>query len=756
MSVFSKSDNYVKKPKRNTFDMSFQNNLTAKFGALYPVLCKEVIPGDSFRIKPTFALKFMPMYFPVQTRMKAYLHFFYVRNRNLWKDWMDFIGKTKSDLEPPYIDFKGETPVSGSLSDHLGLPTVMYGGVDVDDPDYGSEATFYIQLSLGNVVMSGSGYDLYAVYYLYPSENPSLMSIQDYLEAAFVDGIGSLNVSSGYLSVTDLSRAVLLFSFLEVPVRDSLLYNSKISVATDVYYTLYQRNVGEIPITVLGYLCLFDSDGNYVGYVAPVLSGTNYVYDLGSANYLDGHSFAEVDRFGFASVYTFPDETSYILGSTFLENYPSTVTSYSEVDYGDDGDIFGSNSGYRDINTQNSPYYDSSQTQDENAPQIKVSALPYRAYESIYNAFFRNPQNNPFVVDGVEEYNKYIPSREGGAESIDHFPLRYRNWESDFLTSALPSPQQGTAPLVGISATGAMTFADEDGNTYSAQAEFSADGNTITGFKVTSKEMPNGNLRALVDMATSGIGINDLRNVNSLQRWLETNIRRGYKYKDQLMSHYGVKATFDELDMPEFIGGCSQDIMVNQISQTSESANTPLGTYGGQASAIGTCHSVTKYCDEHGFIIGLMSIVPVPNYSQLLPKFFLKNLTLDYFFPEFGHIGMQPIKYDEICPVQSFNASKVSGTNEMNTVFGYQRAWYDYLASVDEVHGDFRTSLRNFLINRVFKDAPELSKEFLLVDPDQVNEVFNYTEDTDKILGQIYFDIKAKRPIPMFGVPRIE
>ena len=93
-NVFAQSKEPVNQPKRNTFDLAFQNNLSMEFGKLYPVFCKEVVPGDSLRIKPTFGLRFMPMTFPVQTRMQANLHFFYVRTRNLWKDFPDFIGDT--------------------------------------------------------------------------------------------------------------------------------------------------------------------------------------------------------------------------------------------------------------------------------------------------------------------------------------------------------------------------------------------------------------------------------------------------------------------------------------------------------------------------------------------------------------------------------------------------------------------------------------------------------------------------------------
>ena len=85
-------------PKRNTYDLSFVNNATFKFGQLTPVFCKEVISGDSFSITPTFGLRYMPMVFPIQTDMRATLHFFYVRNRNLWKDWVDMSVNANNSL----------------------------------------------------------------------------------------------------------------------------------------------------------------------------------------------------------------------------------------------------------------------------------------------------------------------------------------------------------------------------------------------------------------------------------------------------------------------------------------------------------------------------------------------------------------------------------------------------------------------------------------------------------------------------------
>lgn len=75
-NVFKRQQDINNNPKRNKFDMSFQNNLTMQFGGCYPVMMQEVLPGDSISIKPTFGFSWMPLVFPVQTRIKSYLHFF--------------------------------------------------------------------------------------------------------------------------------------------------------------------------------------------------------------------------------------------------------------------------------------------------------------------------------------------------------------------------------------------------------------------------------------------------------------------------------------------------------------------------------------------------------------------------------------------------------------------------------------------------------------------------------------------------------
>lgn len=763
-NIFNLSNDRTPDVDRNTYDHSFQNNLTMKMGVLYPVFCKEVLPGDSIDIQPTFALEAMPMIFPVQTRTRINLHFFYCRNRPAYEDFMNFIGNTDDPANPadmPYIDTAynfDNICKTGSLGDYMGLPTVSYGDyrdsyvISMSNASDNFTPTFEpYSLSLGgkNQLVAGAKLQLSKSDTVLPAAALGAFFGELIAQDDEIKAIGTQVRVRDIITPQTLAIAFDPEKFGAFPAKMNVRYKLAFVKRDGVGDSATRLVVGVAPVSPeipveLDYL---------------FSNGVRRAYYNVDNRYIDPDSVFDVefDPAVVNEIYLFAefvassaDKTEYYgMYSSYVGSRWKGTFSYkisTRVDVLD----------YQDLTPETSPYYDSK----NNSTGLKINALPFRHYEAIYNTFYRDSRNNPLMVNGKPEYNEVYLNKKGGADTTP-YKLRRRNWEADFLTTAVQSPQQGKAPLVGISSTGKMTFQDESGELYHAQAKFAEDGETITGFEVLSDKMPQGTLRNLVDMASTGISIADLRQVNSLQRWLEANMRKGLRYKDQMKAHYGIDLSYNDLCYPEFIGGTSEDLRVNMVTQTtptkgdgsSDNPDRPLGSYAGQASCVGTSnHHVNKYCDEHGYIIGILSITPVPNYSQLLPKHFLKRNLLDYYFPEFGNLGFVPIKYDEVCPIEIKN-----GNFSHDEPFGYQRAWYDYLASVDEVHGNFRTNMRDYLINRVFRGKPELGEDFLTVDPETVNDVFAVTDKTDdKFFGQIYFDCKMKRPIPLFGIPRIE
>lgn len=724
MSVFSKNNVNTPKPKRNNYDLSRQNNLTGKFGTLYPCFVQEVVPGDSIKIDIAAGIRMLPYMFPIQTKLKAYVELFYCRNRTLWHDWQDWICSPDSDSHSfPFLSYNNTQKQfkTGSLGDYLGLPTTVIGTNSSVNNVQGnavaptSSQNFTAPFTPLSTVITGTPPDLNDVVHLTNSTAPTAyFFISSFSETQFPKDV--------FVRPGDSFSLVINCS---VPP-------TTLDLAEDVIFNMQ--------------VYLSHSRGEYAG---GQLSPTVNYRGLINGNYVYNVVFQNISS------------ETIVLGNG---NLPFLYIVTKDYEY-QNGVATGTDLGlptrisFVEFIFKNGTPVDASVALDARSiyDKLRVSALPFRAYEQVYNAFYRDQRNNPIKdSSGKLTPNVYCPT----SSDVDNYDycLRQRNWEQDFLTTAVESPQQGIAPLVGITSTGKASFVSEDGNTYSVDMTVGDDGDTIISPKLTS-DLPDDVRKSAINVATEGISINDFRGVNALQHWLERNIRRGFKYRDQIAGHYGVTPSYAELDMPEFIGGVSEYLNVNQINQTSESTELqPLGSFSGQGSLVmGNKHSISKYCDEHGYIIGIFSIVPVPCYSQLLPKHFLKKSPLDYYFPEFNHLGMQPIKYNEVAPLQVIYANQHTGDSKLklDDTFGYQLPWYDYISSVDEVHGQFRTYYRNFLLQRSFGSLPVIEPEFLTVNTADLNNIFAVDSDNDKFLGQLHFKVSAKRGISRVLNPQI-
>ena len=735
-NIFRKKDAYIDRVNRSTFDLSFVNNLTMKFGAITPVCVLPASFGDSFQIDARFNLQLLPTVFPIQTQLYVRLHFVYVRTRTLWEDWMSFFGGDET-VTPPWIDPTAEDTAqghsqfnvlddlqTGSLADYLGVPTTIVGSFGVEER---FEPTFCTEPGLAGNVMSIVG----------TTSLSTRQSACDYFASKINSPVTSVLTCSYSVSSSDLGKVVFGYRVGALPASSDGKKG-----------TVYIRGLGSVlsgmtqwsePIilgahqnsTLLKVLsCTVSQDRQYVYFDLDRSGADQYIKII----YIAFPPISQSSYGRAVSLQTVPGSVS---SRIVMASTPMGFASFSTAEW-------------TKPEAANCPFY----TPVANKlPAIPLSALPFRAYEAYYNAFGRDIRNNPFIVNGQPEYNRYVPSVKGGRDTYK-YQLHYANWESDAYTTALQSPQAGVAPLVGITSLGEATFRDASGTEYHAQLETAEDGDTVTGFQVKSSNAPADVVRNLIGMATSGISISDFRNVNSLQRFLEIRVRQSPRYKNLVKGLFDVNLDYDELMMPEFLGGISDTIPVYKVTQTTPTEGNPLGSFAGQGSLqSGMRHIIRKYCPEDGYILGVMSVVPAANYSQLLAPHFTRMNLLDWHFPQFNNISYQPMLYKHLCPYQAYAANPAN----VNNVFGYQRAYWDLISSFDEVHGEFRGSMRNFLINRVFDKAPELSQDFLLVNPDHVNDVFAMTsENGDKILGSIAFDITKKTTIPRNSIPHIE
>lgn len=405
--------------------------------------------------------------------------------------------------------------------------------------------------------------------------------------------------------------------------------------------------------------------------------------------------------------------------------------------------------------------------------------LPFRAYQLIWNEFFRD-QNLQDEIDIGKDIDGYIDANNfSGLTTL--LQLRDVGWRKDYFTSALPFAQRGPDVRLPITGDGDISYTDDGLTTlrnYNLTTEHgggvvpvSSDafvrqmgndtqrgllqGSTTTAdaFNVDNSE----NLKVDLEDGVRSATINEVRRAFAVQKVFELAARVGSRPVEQLLGFFGVRSSDARLQRPEYIGGNVSDIYIGEVLQTSESNEdgTPLATPAGVGSASSTSRQFTRFFEEHGYVIGLMFVVPMASYFQGLPRKYTKFERFDHYFPQFANLGEQEIKNQELF----FDPYDLDASNESE--FGYTPRYAEYKFINDSVHGDFRTSLDFWHDARKFSSRPALNGDFITVKPKlqggDINRIFAVTETEfeDHLWCHIYNNIEAIRPMPKFGIPSL-
>jgi len=398
---------------------------------------------------------------------------------------------------------------------------------------------------------------------------------------------------------------------------------------------------------------------------------------------------------------------------------------------------------------------------------VTHNALPLRAYNLIYNEWFRdeNLQNSVTVHKG------------DSGDTPSDYALKRRGKRKDYFTGALPWPQKGAAvtlPL-GTSApvygTGDVLGLTEGSNNYGmvsgGSSNFTATtgnySNTVGTASTGSGFVPanigvgvvtSGDSGLYADLsAATAATVNQLRQSFQIQKLLERDARGGTRYTELLRAHFGVTPQDYRLQRPEYIGGGSTYVNVNPIAQTSATSisggATPLGNLAAMGTALASGHGFTYHAQEHGYIIGLVNVRADLTYQQGLPKMWSRETRYDFYFPVFAHLGEQAVLNKEIY---------VTGTSTDDDVFGYQERWAEYRYKPSQITGLFKSTSAGTIdpwhYAQKFTSLPTLNATFIQETPpiDRTTAV-GAAANGQQFLMDAFFDCKMARPMPMYSVP---
>lgn len=429
------------------------------------------------------------------------------------------------------------------------------------------------------------------------------------------------------------------------------------------------------------------------------------------------------------------------------------------------------------------------------------SAFPFLAYQRIYrdyylnqdlqtqtnvNAWFPADEQDWQATDGIQSStfeshtsNNWISptgtrnelALVDGLNGINLMKWRYRNWSVDYFTGCTFSPQRGPMQALPLTGTAPISRITTGGTWLHNQG--SGDIPLFTGNSTSTTKIPfqtgsdpyppsptQFEDRIFTQLHKYGISgsdigsftIEDIRLATEIQAWLERNMRTKAQYNESLRIHFGDAPLDERLTKPYFIGATTQDIVISEVLQTSETSNdSPLGSMAGHGissdrSFVGKFHS-----HEFGLIMGIASIMPDTSYIQQgIPREWSKRTRYDYYFPEFAQLSPQPVLKKELYLTQY--------TSDNNSAFGYIGRFDEMRFRFDRVCGHLSDSSMadyfNYTLARKFESQPTLNSDAFINSEGTVrHDAWTTGNSLPPFICEFAFDVRAVRPLPVANIP---
>lgn len=239
--------------------------------------------------------------------------------------------------------------------------------------------------------------------------------------------------------------------------------------------------------------------------------------------------------------------------------------------------------------------------------------------------------------------------------------------------------------------------------------------------------------RTTIDVSDGQLTMDMLNLQQKVYNMLNRIAVSGGTYKDWLETVYTAGKYLERPETPVFIGGMTQYIEFDEVISKSATetayGSQPLGDIaaigrGGKPTNSGHIH---YQCEEPGYIMGLMAITPMIDYSQG-NDFDLNLQTIDDIHkPALDGIGYQDLIQEQMVGETSVYANGPSINNLNHLAANKTLAWIDYMTNYNRTFGDFAAgeALDFMVLNRRYDVQNSKIKDLTTyIDPQKYIEIF--------------------------------
>lgn len=694
---------------KSGFDLSNKTKISGKIARLIPSVIEPIcLPSDRYKVKNSAAFQFEPLAVPLVSDMKMSLHNFFVPFRIIDSNFEKVMnGDTKVPTQAvvPHMSLKGRfEDILDYMSDATPLPSLLSHFVSkAGIPVFGGAMSFNWDLAfditssdwqtvwssrLNELMLTDTYRPWFKQLADYKNSLPELREVSRVISdglyfGAFGDGDGDMLVATSEAFDVLLDRVrVYYYTYCDFLFGEGSLLDFL------HYYIITHDIIDKYVDTLKSRLFVGDVD-RLNGEFELAEEFYDYLHELDTT---DSMKFYVIGR---------SDQADY--GSISFDNFLDSglVSELTEWEY------------------------------------------PLRAYYRIWYDYYRDINLEKNAVD---------PATFGAnpLSSLFLLPLRIRCWSKDLFTTAMiDDPSYHVIAPIYSGDDVRVSYLSDNQSQLSQTPE-----DTITDIELRYHDQ-NGQEKSVVTPTLSRLrgfidrdSIDDENNFyrldlalfkrcQHLQDFLRRDFFFGSLYRDQIEAHFGIKSKDARLQFSEMLSG--SDTYVSLSTQVNNTTTEQMDAGEKTAVAYGAPDGdgYTYFCDEHGILINLLSLIPEAQYNAH-PKQMSVLKRLDFAFPEFANEGAEIMLANEL----SRNITDIKP-------FGYQPRYYEYRTRVDTVHGQLLSSKRGYTFLRDWTTTPNLNYEFIHCHPD-LSMFYTNDELTDLFFGDFRHDIYAEKPLPRY------